>query len=659
MEFLIEILQSLQKEPCGCDLTKGCYCGTDGVEDHEGKSPCYVCGEWFPDRKELGSFIDGDQGSGSHSMQGQGRAWHEQGSLRHHVAESRVKKWLDLVWRPPLTPATTPEQRNVHQFGRSKTQEDLQPHLQPYYDHHYQNDQLRQNQQPILHSPIWNQVPLEHQGQYPYAQYPSHHHPHHHQQQQQQWMEPGRPWSFHDIEIEARTKSRSRQNSSSSMSSNSSVSYYGHYGPSSSSSSPGIVAAATAGHQQQQDLLDRSNYSNNNSYHGTDSGSWRIAASPKPIHAMSPHVVMQPSPQPWTVHNVNNYNTHRDHPILTGAHSAIMCQTRARTLSYLESQQDVTSSTSSSLRSFTPPMPRPSSSNSIRRSRPIRASSAQPTFAIPQEILDPSYRSPSFRIKSWSPPSVVAHSPASRNIPSEQQGTSETLDSEVISHPKEKQTRENRTSSVPESRTGRDSLKGRTAEESSLWRDSDQQGDALVAPQTEPQGNTRESESSRQATSASPAPFRFSFTSERFREVVQASQKNTASIISEPMERKNKGEDRNMDKDRTKPVLSATIHQTAAHPELRVNEVLVDEESDIPIQKKDEAKTQPLIGVPLLDPEELMMATDALASRLSKMAMFSEPSHHINNRSIKSGNKDIQKSAPMSPHTPRTLNDAN
>lgn len=404
MAYLIEILQSLQKEPCGCDLVRGCYCGTDGIEDHEGKSPCYVCGEWYLDRRESsrgggGGGYEGDMdcmtgaGGGARQQRQGGKAWHEQGSLRHHVAEAKVKKWLDSVWKPPLTPATTPEQETVKQFGLRKSQE----------DHRHCSDHLQ----------------YPHQNQ-------------HRQQQHARMMEPGRPWSVHDIEIEARAKSRSRNNSASSINSMS-------FAPSPSSAHyyPPIVTSTSISYSPaspQQDLSG-SAYG-----YASSSGSWHFnTSSPSSSSYLKPNQATPPSqragPLFWS-----------PQPAPTGSRGFLSYdidssqqgyQSRVRTMSCSDAPLPsgstpsffaCSSSSSASLRASTPPVLR---SNSIHtshinssfissgsdrggRSKPVRASTTNSTFTIPQEILDPNYKSPTFRIKSWNPASSssTSHSPA-------------------------------------------------------------------------------------------------------------------------------------------------------------------------------------------------------------------------------------------------------
>ncbi|KAF9147595.1 hypothetical protein BG015_010734 [Linnemannia schmuckeri] len=405
MAYLIEILQSLQKEPCGCDLVKGCYCGPDGIEDHEGKAPCYVCGEWYPDRRE--SSCGGSDGGGAYeadmdSAKGgvgalrQGKAWHEQGSLRHHVAEAKVKKWLDSVWKPPLTPATTPEQENVQQFGL-RSQKDLRQ----CFD------------------------------------YPQHGHQHQHQQQHHHvHMEPGRPWSVHDIEIEARAKSRSRNNSTSSTNSLSFVSTpssSAYYYPPTTVTSSSYVTSTYSSAPPQQDLSKPAYVC------AAGSESWRFnTSSASPSSSSKPILVTPPSqraeplfwpPQPTPVDS-------RGFPSYYLDNQQQGNQARVRTMSCSDAPPPSGStppsfagSSSASLRSSTPPVMRShsihtshvnssigtnNSSSGNGRSKPVRASTASLTFAIPQEILDPNYKSPTFRIKSWNPASSAS---STRNHP--------------------------------------------------------------------------------------------------------------------------------------------------------------------------------------------------------------------------------------------------
>lgn len=297
MAYLIEILQWLQKEPCGCDLTRGCYCGQDGVEDHVGKSPCYVCGEWYPDRRDsrAATTLEAQEYHGhplephAHQQRHQerqrnGRAWHEQGSLRHHVAESRVKKWLDAVWRPPLTPATSPEQENVRQFAKasSLTLASAAETL---------------NRGPSSPRPMSDRT-SEMDGE-------------------------TRSWTFHDIEMEARRKSRSRQNS-------------------------------TQRHQL-----------------GAFPDGYNQPCSP----SIAAFVVNDPS--------------------TAQAHSA-----RTRTQSYSDPPAPITSASFASSTSETATV----SSSRSHAKKPTRASTTSTCLVIPPEILDPNYRSPTFRIKSWTPP---------------------------------------------------------------------------------------------------------------------------------------------------------------------------------------------------------------------------------------------------------------
>ncbi|KAF9910839.1 hypothetical protein EC991_005302 [Linnemannia zychae] len=530
MAYLIEILQSLQKEHCGCDLVKGCYCGQDGIEDHEGKSPCYVCGEWYPDRRERTGGV-GPEGDIDSTRRQQGKSWHEQGSLRHHVAEAKVKKWLDAVWKPPLTPATTPEQENVRQFGL-RSHEDLRQ----CFDHpHYQHPQQ--------------------------------------QQQQSVRMEPGRPWSVYDIEIEARSKSRSRNNSASSNHSMSFVTSPSTYYPSATTTSSYPSAASP-----QQDL------SGSAYKYGSSSGQWNFSASP--AAAASPS---SPSPSSKSVQATppskragklfwappsEAYGFSSLH-----ADSQGYSQARIRTMSCSDAPSPSGNpelhfgSPVLSMRSSTPPVMRSSSyhtagngsnnnsSSSIdrsARSKPVRASTTNSTFSIPQEILDPNYRSPTFRIKSWSPApssSSSGASPSSAFSPvASRLSMSNNSSPSGDSQDGKKQTLDGWASSAEGVRAEKKPLLSTplsipNAQESVLRSskmDRSDQEDCCMALSPPPevsgqQGNTREDPTSPVSISSlSPtsrgsgvgasegeevkksAPFQFNFTSTRFRAAVQA-----------------------------------------------------------------------------------------------------------------------------------------
>ncbi|KAF9546900.1 hypothetical protein EC957_009065 [Mortierella hygrophila] len=554
MAYLIEILQSLQKEPCGCDLAKGCYCGQDGIEDHEGKSPCYVCGEWYLDRRESshsggeggGRYecdVDGTRGGGGGgggSAQRQGKAWHEQGSLRHHVAEAKVKKWLDSVWKPPLAPATTPEQENVKQFGL-RSQEDLRKCFD-HPQHQHQNQQR--------------------------------------QQQQQVRMEPGRPWSVHDIEIEARAKSRSRNNSASSTNSLSFVaspssSTYSY--PPTTSASPSYSTSPYSSVSPQQDLSG-SAYG-----YASGSGSWHfntssvsLSSPSKPIQATPPSQRTVPlfwAPQPAPIGSRGFSSFGFDSQQQQGY------QARVRTMSCSDapplSGSKPPSCSSAPLRSSTPPVMRShnmrasqinsinstsNSSNGSYRSKPVRASTTNSTFSIPQEILDPNYKSPTFRIKSWNPASSASstnHSPAASSfspIASRLAFAKESSSADPQQEMK-KQTLDRWTSApaqlvavaVPSSSSSLSSSAQESALKSSKIDRSDQEDFlALSSPDAGgQQGNTREDLSSISKAFSTPtafptppaetgarleaemefkksAPFQLNFTSSRFRAAVQA-----------------------------------------------------------------------------------------------------------------------------------------
>ncbi|KAG0065672.1 hypothetical protein BGZ92_005522, partial [Podila epicladia] len=88
MAFLIQILQSLQQPQSEHhNHNHNNHINIDKEdEDLTGRAPCYICGEWYLELEPR-----------KHGMASTSRLWHEQGSLRHHVAESRVRSWLDSV----------------------------------------------------------------------------------------------------------------------------------------------------------------------------------------------------------------------------------------------------------------------------------------------------------------------------------------------------------------------------------------------------------------------------------------------------------------------------------------------------------------------------------------------------------------------------------
>ncbi|KAF9333092.1 hypothetical protein BG006_004028 [Podila minutissima] len=87
MAFLIQILQSLQQPQSEQHHNHNNHINNDEEdEDLTGRAPCYICGEWYLELEPR-----------KHGMASTSRSWHEQGSLRHHVAESRVRSWLDSV----------------------------------------------------------------------------------------------------------------------------------------------------------------------------------------------------------------------------------------------------------------------------------------------------------------------------------------------------------------------------------------------------------------------------------------------------------------------------------------------------------------------------------------------------------------------------------
>ncbi|KAG0275600.1 hypothetical protein BGZ96_003726, partial [Linnemannia gamsii] len=139
MGFLINLLQSFQQEPCECDLVQGCFCSPEGVEDHSGLAPCYVCGEWYAEEVYCTGSGD-DQDSSYRKVDG--RSWHERGgaSLRHQVAETRVRQWLDQVVVPVASAATWTS--SPYYYQQQQQQQQQQPH-----HHHSQLEQQQEQQQ--------------------------------------------------------------------------------------------------------------------------------------------------------------------------------------------------------------------------------------------------------------------------------------------------------------------------------------------------------------------------------------------------------------------------------------------------------------------------------------------------------------------------------
>ncbi|KAK3837242.1 MAG: hypothetical protein JOS17DRAFT_840210 [Linnemannia elongata] len=680
MAYLIEILQSLQKEPCGCDLVKGCYCGQDGIEDHEGKSPCYVCGEWYLDRRESsrsggeggGGYdgdVDGTRGGGSGSAQRQGKAWHEQGSLRHHVAEAKIKKWLDSVWKPPLTPATTPEQENVRQFGL-RSQEDLRQ----CFDH-----------------------PL-HQHQYQ-------------QQQHHVRMEPGRPWNVHEIEIEARAKSRSRNNSASSTNSLSFVSSpssSNYYYPPTTSASPSYSSLYSSVSPQQD--LSESAYG-----YASGSGSWHFntsSASPssasKPIQATPPSQLIGPlfwAPQPAPIESRGFSSFGFDNQPQEGY------QARVRTMSCSDAPPPPSSkppsfagsTSSASLRSSTPPVMRShsmhtshinsinstsTSSNGSCRSKPVRASTANSTFAIPQEILDPNYKSPTFRIKSWNPasPASTNHSPATSSFSpiASRLAFAKESSSADLQKEKKKQTLDGWTSAPtqpaavavpPPSSSLPSSAQASVLKSSKMDRSDQEDYLALSSPDAGvQQGNTREDLNpifkafpTPTATPTPPsaaaekeagleaevevkksAPFQLNFTSSRFRAAVQAkaSLDNHRSARRESVQKSAAFSDDNEEE---------KIH---ALPRL-IPQIVATEDND----KERKKANIPVVDVVIVTEQVVLRDSNKAANGRKEnleptttdiIAQFKQPS----TQPLSSRTLSIQKSAPLSPPTIATPTNA-
>ncbi|KAF8942869.1 hypothetical protein BGZ47_006039 [Haplosporangium gracile] len=105
------------------------------MEDHSGLAPCYVCGEWYAEEV----YCSGDEGDSSYRKV-DGRSWHERGgaSLRHQVAETRVRQWLEQVVVPVASAATWPSSPYYYQQHQQQKQ---QPH------HYYQQEQQQEEEE--------------------------------------------------------------------------------------------------------------------------------------------------------------------------------------------------------------------------------------------------------------------------------------------------------------------------------------------------------------------------------------------------------------------------------------------------------------------------------------------------------------------------------
>ncbi|KAK3839155.1 MAG: hypothetical protein JOS17DRAFT_728230 [Linnemannia elongata] len=147
MGFLINLLQSFQQEPCECDLVQGCFCSPEGVEDHSGLAPCYVCGEWYAEEV----YCSGDEGDSSSYTKVDGRSWHERGgaSLRHQVAETRVKQWLEQVVVPVASAASWSSSPYYYQ---QQQQQQQSRHYQQDQQHDEKKEQQTQQQPAVIRS---------------------------------------------------------------------------------------------------------------------------------------------------------------------------------------------------------------------------------------------------------------------------------------------------------------------------------------------------------------------------------------------------------------------------------------------------------------------------------------------------------------------------
>ncbi|KAF9994487.1 hypothetical protein BGZ80_007796, partial [Entomortierella chlamydospora] len=290
---------------------------------------------------------------------------------------------------------------------------------------------------------------------------------------------------------------------------------------------------------------------------------WKLTASPKPMYATPPppSPPMQPSQQlcaPSPRFSSSSQFTPIGVPVISP-------QPRARTLSFSDSQHARAFSASSL--PFAPPTVRPNSCNSSRRSTPVRSSTHPTTFSIPQEILDPNYKSPTFKIKSWNPPSK--HSSTLASLPAEvpKMGPEKMspLRREALGH-----------------WTNAEARLETITKGSFLKSSADQYEVDVVA--TTPKAAQYQKSTYEDAfpcgvsptEKVSNTPFQFSFTSRRFRAAVEASIEKTtvvadvsprSSVVAETSSRKDE-----MDQTLGGIATKNSILQSALSPELKAEE---------------------------------------------------------------------------------------
>ncbi|KAF9295955.1 hypothetical protein BGZ74_010533 [Mortierella antarctica] len=322
-----------------------------------------------------------------------------------------------------------------------------------------------------------------------------------------------RSWTFHDIEMEARRKSRSRQNS-------------------------------TQRHQV-----------------GTFPDGYSQPFSP--------------SIAAFVVNESNN---------------APASSTRTRTQSY---QDPISIPIEHHQRPLTPGAPSSFASSTFegsvsprsRAKKPTRASTTSACLAIPQEILDPNYRSPTFRIKSWTPPPSA---PVSDMV-----AATKKLSLDDHSH----------SGGVNVQKSGRLDA----TEEQDLL-----QGDA-PAPVAAP----------------APAPlFQFNFTSQRFKAAVEATMVAKTVNAEEA------------------PVLESTVQKTATCSD--VGSGLVEKATSMvedDVAPKDSSHTHHHCQ----ETVSLVVKLDAVDSCVEVNEDAFIASHSLMGVKNNEGGRRIQKSAPMSP----------
>ncbi|KAF9314626.1 hypothetical protein BG003_003963 [Podila horticola] len=340
-----------------------------------------------------------------------------------------------------------------------------------------------------------------------------------------------RSWTFHDIEMEARRKSRSRQNST----------------------------------QRYQ------------------AGAFLEGYSQPPSPSIATFVANEPNNAP-TYTARTRAQSHQDSTSIPSEHHH-RPPTPGAFLSFATSTSEA-----------------PVSFSGSRAMKPTRASTTPTCFVIPQEILDPNYRSPTFRIKSWTPPPSASVA-------------------DMVAIKKRNLDGHGHSGEVNVQKSGRlDTTEGQ-----------DPPQDPVPVP-----------------TVASPAPaplFQFNFTSQRFKAAVEASM--VAKTVEEEEEKE--GEEKEEEEEEA-PVVEGRVQKTAtcsdASSGLVANAAAMEEDittkASLHHDHHHRQETVSLVVKLTLVDSSVEANEDAFIAAHSLVAAKNSEGPSLR----------IQKSAPMSPLTP-------